>query len=762
MEDSKIAQTTSLIDSGATICCIDLHFCRRMKWPLEKLYHPLYARNADGTHNSRGMIWHQVKLTLRIDGRNAVQNFFVLNLGKKDNIILGYPWLARNNPQINWAARKVHMVRMVIPCHDDPRIVEQHYLLWYLRAMERNESEYAAWLYAQQRNMATLWKVLGEDHPHIQKLTLSTALAQAAGKVEQKLPLQYSKYAKVFDKPKDRKLPLWYPFNHAIDLKETFIPKVAKSYLMNPEEIKVCKEFIDEHLKSGKIQKSQSPQASPFCFVQKKDGGLHPCQDYQYLNEHAVKNAHPLPLISTLINKLKGAKYFSKMDIQCRYNNIHIKEGDEWKATLTTPYSLYEPLVMFFGQCNSPPTFQAFIDSTFGNMIAEGWLITYMDDVLVYAETKEECQEQTKQVLKRMEEEDLHLKLTKCAFDQTEMEYLGLVVKDREVLMDPTKLKAIEQWELPTLVKAVRSFIGFCNFYWKFIPNFSALACPLHDLTKKGVTFQWGKEQDDTFIKLKEIFISAPVIKMPDTTKPFFVMMDASLMASGGVLMQKDSNRDYHPCTYHSATFSPAEWNYNIYDRELLTIIQALKEWHHYLTGTEHPVVIITDHKHLGYFKQTQNLTWQQARWWFFLQEYDIKWGVEHGINMRPADTLSRKDEVNTSDDNREITLLKGNDQYFYIWAIDATLAQKIHQSSTTDLIITKALTAMNDKTGEPWIPRTTKADWKFEDGALYFKHQLYVPEPACHDLIKSLHELPTRGHKGFFHMLHHMQKEYW
>ena len=166
-----------------------------------------------------------------------------------------------------------------------------------------------------KRTPATLHRVLGEDHPHIRKLTLSTALAQAAGKVEQKLPPQYAKYAKVFDEPKGGELPPRRPFDHGIELKETFTPKVAKSYPMNPKEMEACKAFIDEHLKSGKIRKSQSPQASPFFFVQKKDGGLRPCQDYRYLNEHTIKNAYPLPLISTLIDKLKGAKYFSKMDI---------------------------------------------------------------------------------------------------------------------------------------------------------------------------------------------------------------------------------------------------------------------------------------------------------------------------------------------------------------------------------------------------------------------------------------------------------------
>ena len=184
-----------------------------------------------------------------------------------------------------------------------------------------------------------------------------------------------------------------------------------------------CKQFIDRQLKSGKIHKSQSPQASPF-FVQKKDGGLHPCQDYRYLNKHTIKNTSLLPLISTLIDKLKGARFLSKMDIQWVYNNILIKEGDKWKAAFITPYGLYEPLVMFFRQCNSPPTFQAFMDSTFGDMIAEGWLVIYMNNILVIADTKEQCQEQTKRVFLQMKEEDLHLKLPKCTFDQLLVEYL--------------------------------------------------------------------------------------------------------------------------------------------------------------------------------------------------------------------------------------------------------------------------------------------------------------------------------------------------
>ena len=176
-----------------------------------------------------------------------------------------------------------------------------------------------------------------------------------------------------------------------------------------------------------------------------------------------------------------------------------------------------------------------------------------------------------------MKEEDLHLKLVKCAFDQTEVEYLELIVKHREVYMGPTKLVAVQDWEPPRSVKVVQSFIRFCNFYQNFIPNFSTLTWPLNDLTKKRVPSLWNKKQDDMFIKLKEIFLSTLVIHMPDVSKPFHVMTDTSLTTLGGVLMQTDANGELHPCAYHSQTFSPVEQNY-IYDWELLAVLHALKE----------------------------------------------------------------------------------------------------------------------------------------------------------------------------------------
>ena len=161
------------------------------------------------------------------------------------------------------------------------------------------------------------------------------------------------------------------------------------TYPLSPNEREAAEKFIEDNLREGKIQPSKSPQAAPFFFVGKKDGSLCPCQDYHYLNKHTVKNAYPLPLISDLVDKLKGASIFTKMDVRSEYNNVRIKDGDQWKAAFITYKGLFEPTVMFFGLCNSPATFQRFMNDSFQDMIAEGWLIVYLDDLLIFSDDPE-------------------------------------------------------------------------------------------------------------------------------------------------------------------------------------------------------------------------------------------------------------------------------------------------------------------------------------------------------------------------------------
>ena len=307
------------------------------------------------------------------------------------------------------------------------------------------------------------------------------------------------------------------------------------------------------------------------------------------------------------MDKLKGAKYFTKLDVQWGYNNIRIREGDEWKAAFKTNRGLFEPTVMFFGMCNSPATFQSMMDSIFIEEI-EGVTIIYMDDILIYATTPELLEKYTKSVLQKLRDNDLFLKAKKCKFNKTKMEYLGLVVEEGKISTDLIKVKGFTDWPIPTCVKDVRSFLGFGNFYWKFIPGFSTLAAPLNALLKKDTIFQWTEETQQSFDALKQKLTSSPVLMMPDQTRPFQIKCDASKYALGAVLTQQDNNGDRHPVAFLSKTFSETERNYEIYDRELLAIIRALKEWRHYIQGSGHTTIIYLDHQNLTYFRSTQKL----------------------------------------------------------------------------------------------------------------------------------------------------------
>ena len=252
-------------------------------------------------------------------------------------------------------------------------------------------------------------------------------------------------------------------------MKTGFEPKSFKTYNLTPEEQIELDKFLKENLDKGYIKPLESPMASPFFFVKEKDGKLRPCQDYRYLNDWTVKNAYLLPLISKIMDKIKGAKYFNKFDVRWGYNNIQIRKEDQWKAAFKTNRGLFEPTVMFFGMCNSPATFQAMMDSIFADMIEGCIVIVYMDNILIFAKTQEELEQYTKMVLQRLQENDLYLKPKKCEFNKTTMEYLGLIIKEGQLLMDPVKLKGISNWPVPTTVKQVRAFLGFGNFYRRFI-----------------------------------------------------------------------------------------------------------------------------------------------------------------------------------------------------------------------------------------------------------------------------------------------------
>ena len=227
---------------------------------------------------------------------------------------------------------------------------------------------------------------------------------------------------------------------------------------MSPTEQQELDAFLDENLRTGRIWPSKSPIAAPFLFVRKKDGKLRPVQDYRRINNVTIKDSWPLPLISDVITRIRDAKVFSKFDVRWGFNNVRIREGDEHKVVFITNRGLFEPMVMFFGLCNSPLTFQRMMDDIFGDLVRAGIVIVYMDDILVFMKTIEEHRRVVHEVLKRLRDSKLSLKLEKSKFETSSVDFLGLIVHDGKVLMEPEKTAAICDWPTPMNVKEVRSF----------------------------------------------------------------------------------------------------------------------------------------------------------------------------------------------------------------------------------------------------------------------------------------------------------------
>jgi len=268
---------------------------------------------------------------------------------------------------------------------------------------------------------------------------MSTHLAQQKQVKPKEIPLEFRKYVKVFSDEEAQRLPKHQPWDHKIDLIPGQTMKKTSVYRLTPPEKIALQEYITNGLKRGTLQRSEAPDACSFFFIDKKDRKLRPVQDYRPLNAITKKNAAPIPLIPELVDKLLGARFFTKLDIHWGYNNVQIRKGDEHKMAFKTPMGLFESLVMTFGLCNAPATFQTFMDTELADLIDTGHIVVYLDDILIFAHTIIKVTKYTHMVLQRLLDLDLYLRLAKCSFNQTSVEYLGLIISEGELRMDPVK-----------------------------------------------------------------------------------------------------------------------------------------------------------------------------------------------------------------------------------------------------------------------------------------------------------------------------------
>ena len=445
----------------------------------------------------------------------------------------------------------------------------------------------------------------------------------------------------VFSPSEFDRLPPHRPYDVDIELEEGKVPPFGPLYRLTPAERDALAEHLTTNLKRGHIRCSSSSAAAPVLFIRKKTGELRLCVDFRGLNAITKKNRYPLPLVSDLLDRVQGCKVFSVIDLKSAYSHIRIKEGDEWKTAFRTPYGLFEHLVTPYGLTNAPAAFQAFIQDTLRDFL-DIFCVVYLDDILIFSRSQAEHDIHVAKVLDRLREALLCANPTKCEFDKSEVEYLGYIIGADGIRMNPKKLETITSWPIPTNVKEVQSFLGFANFYRRFINGYSRLTLPLTNLTHKSAVFDFSGPPLAAFETLKQKFIAAPILCHFDPSSPTTVSTDASDFALSAVVQQPDNHGNLHPVAFYSRKLTPAEINYEIHDKELLAIVAAFREFRAWLLGASHPILVVTDHNNLKYFMSSQILNRRQARWAMFLSDFDFRltWGP--GIT-NVADAPSRR-----------------------------------------------------------------------------------------------------------------------
>jgi len=542
------------------------------------------------------------------------------------------------------------------------------------------------------------------------------------------VPPEYHDLAPVFSKVSATSLPPHRPYDCAIELLPGAPLPGSRLYNISKPERETMEKYINESLAAGIIRPSSSPLGAGFFFVGKKDGSLRPCIDYRGLNQITVKNKYPLPLLASAFEPVQGATVFTKLDLRNAYHLLRIRDGDEWKTAFKTPLGQFEYLVMPFGLTNAPACFQALVNDVLRDFL-NVFVFVYIDDILIYSKDLTEHKKHVRLVLQRLLENKLFVKAEKCEFHQPSVTFLGFVLEGGQVKPSEDKIKAVLEWPVPENRKQLQRFLGFANFYRRFIRNYSQTALPLTSLTSVKKTFQWSPEAQTAFDKLKMLFSRAPVLIQPDSSKQFILEVDASDSGVGAVLSQRlDSDQRVHPCAFFSRRLSSAEQNYDVGDRELLAIKLALEEWRHWLEGAEHPVLVWTDHKNLAYIQSAKQANPRQSRWSLFFSRFNLIISYRPGSKNIKPDSLSRLYSTDQSETPEPV--------------LPASCTVGVVTWEITDLINSALASEPDPGNGPP--------------------NKTYVPSSVRSRLIQWMHNAKFAAHPGVSRTINLISRRFW
>uniref|UniRef100_A0A3P9HPM2 Gypsy retrotransposon integrase-like protein 1 n=1 Tax=Oryzias latipes TaxID=8090 RepID=A0A3P9HPM2_ORYLA len=581
---TQVHELQALVDSGAEQSFIDQDLVTQLSIPIEPLETPVKTAGLGGQLLSRTP--HRTKpIHLLISGNHHEHLQLFITNAPQNPIVLGFPWLRLHNPHLDWT--------------------QGHIVNWSFFCM-------ANFL------QSAVPPINLSSHPP-EEVDLS------------KVPTCYNDLRPVFSKIKANSLPPHRPYD------------CGRLFNLSVPEKEAMEKYIQEALANGHIRPSSSPVGAGFLFVEKKDKTLRPCVDYRELNQITIKDKYSLPLLDSVFDSVQGARVFSKLDLRNAYHLIRVKDGDEWKTAFNTPLGHFEYLVMLFGLTNAAAVFQRLVNDVLRDFLNR-FVFVYLDDILIYSPTLDQHIIHVRRVLEHLLENRLFVKAEKCEFHVSTIPFLGYVLEAGNIRPDPAKIEAVLNWEAPTTRKKLQQFLGFANFYRRFIRNISQIASPLTKLTSPTKSFSWDSTAQEAFVKLKNLFVSAPILIQPDPSRQFVVEVDASDSGVGAVLSQKEEKSGkLKPCAFFSKKLFSAEQNYDIGNRELLAIKLALEEWRHWLEGAIHPFIVWTDHKNLAYLRSAKRLNSRQARWCLFFDRFDFTITYRPGSRNIKPDALSRK-----------------------------------------------------------------------------------------------------------------------
>ena len=525
---------------------------------------------------------------------------------------------------------------------------------------------------------------------------------------------------------------------------------------------KQMSDMVDEMLHHGIVQSSRSPWASPVVLVKKKDGSMRFCVDYRKLNAVTKKDVFPPPRIDDVLDQLAGMQYFSTLDLASGYWQVKMDDDSKEKTAFTTPCGLYEFLVMPFGLCNAPATFQRLMEQVLHGLIGK-CCVVYLDDILVIGETFEKHMDNLKKVLERLQEADLHLKMKKCHFVQTSAEYLGYLVSSQGISVDPRKVEAILNFPVPVDLKSLKSFLGLASYYRRFVPQFSKVAHPLYVLTKKDTPFVWGIEHQAAVETLKSLLTESAVLAFPNFEENFTLETDASKMGLGAVLSQEQSSGLQRPIAFASRSLQPHEQNYGVTEMEALGVVWAVKHFRPYIYGLH--CTVITDHQALKSLLNTPQPSGKLARWGMAIQELDLTIEYRPGRKNQKADALSRYPSLNSceKEDQEPCVVVAAT-------SADTDLSLRNQQKSDATLLPFILFLENGQLPEEEKVAKQilySQSRYTMVDGSLYYvvpdgTLRVIPPTNRRKALWEQSHAGPCGGHLKGAKMFGELSRHYW